>query len=165
MLSTSGFGLEAKHILKGLPKTCYGRGCAFHRLRDLDAKIVTMGVGLYYATFRHHIEEMAEVPFRFVKKFTGVIREHGEDTIETWDYFAAPRIHNCEPDGMPLANLMKDFGLVRIGHVGRGEILSIKAREYFEFGQQALKNDPWLSAKGPPAPPFELFYDEPQYAA
>lgn len=150
MLSSAGIGPKAKDILRNISRTCYGDGSTYHRLRDADAKICTFGISLYWATFRHHIEEMAQVPFRFPKQFRGKIRENDDEVEETWTYFAAPRLSCCEPNGLPLEQKVRAAGLVNVAPLGLGEIMTICARDYFDFGLKALALDPWLTAKGPP---------------
>lgn len=165
MMSSAALGPKSTEILRNISRSCYGEGSSFHRLRDADAKICTLGISLYWATFRHHIEEAANVPFRFSKQFTGVIREQGVDALETWSYFAAPLVECCQPNGIPLERRAREAGLVGVAPVGRSEIMVIGAREYFEFGFGELQKNPWLTAKGPPAAPGVIFKDEPQWAA
>ena len=151
MLSNCGIGTHAELILKGISNRCYGEGSVFDRLRKMNAKICTLGIGLHWATYRHYIEEMANVPFRFHKIFNGTIIENGKENIEDWVYFAAPLgVPNCKPDGVPLERLCKKANIVNIANVGRGQILSISAQDFFEFGLKQMKINPWLSAKGPP---------------
>ena len=163
MLSNAAIGPASKAILRDISQSCYGEGSVFHNLRRSRAKICCLGISLYWSTFRHHIEEQAAVPFRFLKTFTGVVRENNSDSPERWFYFAAPRITNCEPYGLPLERKAREVGLVRVASVGRGEIMAIDAHEFFDFGCKAFAADPWLAAKGPPAPPDVIFRDEPQY--
>ena len=165
MLSSAGIGPAALDVLRASSRSCYGSGSTFHQLRIVGAKICTLGVSLYYATFRHHIEEMANVPFRFVKHFTGTVRERGEESQETWMYFAAPHVANCSPDGLRLERKVRAAQLLAIAPVGRGELMVIGAREYFDFGIAELCDDPWLTAKGPPAPAAVLFACEEQWLA
>ncbi len=163
MLSSAGIGPAAQIILRDISNSCYGEGSTFHNLRHLDAKICCLGIGLRWATFRHHIEEIVGVPFRFVKSFTGRVKEHQVEQRETWHYFAAPRVSNCDPNGLPLERKALEADLLKTADVGRGQIFAIGAKEYFEFGSRELAADPWLTAKGPPAPPDIIFHDEPQY--
>ena len=58
-----------------LPNTCFAKGSIHDRLVQMGGKICTIGVGLQEVTFLHHVEEMAGVPFRFKKRYTGYIRE------------------------------------------------------------------------------------------
>jgi aminoglycoside 3-N-acetyltransferase len=150
MLSSAGIGPRVQDLLGNISRSCFGDGSTFHRLREADARICTFGISLYWATFRHHIEEMAAVPFRFHKQFRGRIRENGHESEETWTYFAAPRLSCCEPNGLPLERLVRTAGLLKVAPLGRGEVMAIRAREYFDIGMEALKRDPWLTAKGPP---------------
>lgn len=156
MLAVAGQGPRALELLTALPKTCYGDGSVYERLRRTDAKICNIGVGLYYATFRHHIEELAEVPFRFKKDFTGQVRAAGVVREERWTYSCAPRLPCCAPLGLPLEKLCRQAGLVRAAPVGWSEVVCIGARDYFDFGLARLKEQPWLTAKGPPCSPAEL---------
>jgi aminoglycoside 3-N-acetyltransferase len=165
MLSCAAIGPNGDAILRNISRSCYGEGSSFHRLRDANAKICTLGISLYWATFRHHIEEAANVPFRFPKQFTGTVRERGTDALETWSYFAAPFVECCQPNGLPLERRAREKGLVSIAPVGRGEIMVIDAAKYFEFGLGELRADLWLTAKGPPAAPEFIFKDEPQWWA
>ncbi len=57
MMSSAAIGPKAGRVLRDISQSCYGEGSTFHRLRDVDAKICTLGISLYWATFRHHIEE------------------------------------------------------------------------------------------------------------
>jgi aminoglycoside 3-N-acetyltransferase len=163
MMSSAATGPKAADLLRHLSRSCYGEGSAFHRLREVNAKICTLGISLYWATFRHHIEEAANVPFRFPKQFIGIVREHGTSTLETWSYFAAPMVECCQPNGLPLERRAREKGLVGIAQVGRGEIMAIDAEKYFEFGLAEMRANPWLTAKGPAAAAEVIFRDEPQW--
>jgi aminoglycoside 3-N-acetyltransferase len=163
MLSSAGIGPASRDVLRNISQSCYGEGSAFHRLRDANAKICTLGISLYWATFRHHIEELAHVPFRFAKRFYGTVRERDIESQETWSYFAAPFFDNCQPDGATLEHRVRAAELLAIAPVGRGEVMAIGARDYFEFGFRELRQDPWLTAKGPPMPAEYIFRGEPQW--
>ena len=150
MLSVAGIGPDAERLLTNLPHTCYGRDSVYDRLYESDARIVTVGLGLHWATYRHYIEEYVRVPFRFHKLFKGVIREHGHDRTEIWTYYAAPLIRNCNPNGLPLEKRMRDEGVCVAATVGRGEICSIGCKEYRDYAVREFARDPWISAEGPP---------------
>ena len=156
MLAVSGMGPMAEELLTDLPRTCYGEDSLYDRMRKVGAKICNIGISLYWATFRHHIEEMAGVPFRFRKMFYGYVRDAGQLSHESWVYFAAPLIDNCTPDGMRLDKMARNKGICNVIKIGRSEIICIGAQEYFELGMKTLKEDPWFAAKGPPCDTAEL---------
>jgi len=150
ILSVAGKGPKAEVLLSKLPHTCYGGGCVYERLRKIDGKICNIGLGLYWATFLHHIEEMAGVPFRFKKMFRGYIHDNGMVKQESWIYFAAPLISNCQSDALKIDKMARNRGICRSIPLGYSEIVCANAQEYFNFGMEELSKDPWLSAKGPP---------------
>lgn len=156
MLSSAGSGPRANRVLREISMSCYGTGSTFDRLKEVGAKICTLGVSLHWATFRHHIEEMAGVPFRFKKVFAGTVRENGVNCSEHWVYFAAPYVPNCAPFGLRLEQSARAAGLVRVEKVGRGELMCIGAEEYFAFGLREMQANPWLTAKGPACSLAEL---------
>jgi aminoglycoside 3-N-acetyltransferase len=156
MLSTAASGPMAERLLAGLPPTCMGAGSFFDRFRAAGGKICTLGVDLHWATFRHHIEEIADVPFRRPKKFLGRIVTDGEIREEEWTYFAAAYLPNCAPHGQPLADAVKAAGIAREFPVGRSTVVVIGAADYFAYGYAALKANPWLTAAGPPCSEAEV---------
>ena len=113
MLSTAGIGYAAKKILREISFSCYGKGSTFDNICAENGKICTLGLGIYWATFRHYIEESAAVPFRFLKGFKGIVKENGKEQEETWSYFAATKeVENCQPNGIPLENILIKKGLI-----------------------------------------------------
>lgn len=150
MLSNAAIGPKSDELLKDISKSCYGHGSTFEKMRNSNAIICTLGIGIHWATFRHHIEEMANVPFRFHKTFYGTVIESGIQEKVQWNYFAAPKgVKNCQPNGVPLEEAAKKNGLIKVRPVGKSGIMAINSREYYEFGILELGKDPWLTAVGP----------------
>jgi len=160
MLSVAGIGPKAGKILRNLPRTCYGVDSVYDRLYNEGALLLTIGLGVHWATCIHYIEEYFNIPFRFKKLFTGIIREDGVERRETWSYFAAPLVDNCAPNGIPLEKRMKELGVCRTRLVGRGEVWVIEFRDYRDFAAKEFEANPWLSAKGPPLTQEELIQKE-----
>ena len=149
MLSVAGWGDRSVDLFRDLPHTCYGRGSLYERLRHQNAMICVVGLGMHWATFRHHIEELAEVPFRFTKAFAGEIREGTKSSTETWDYSARYLTDSCRPDGNRLAAMVAEEGLSRTVPLGLSSMSAIRADQYFDFALEEMKREPWLSARGP----------------
>lgn len=149
MLAVSGIGSKALSLLKDLPNTSYGKDSLYDRMKTERVKICTIGLSLYWATFRHHIEEMAKVPFRFNKKMTALINDNGVITKENWIYFAAPFTSNCRPNGIPLEIIAKETGIVSSAPIGLSSINCVDSSSYYSLGMEEFKKNPWLTAKGP----------------
>ena len=149
MLSAAGIGPRAWPILRNVSRECYGRGSVFDNLTRENAFICTLGLGIWWATYCHHIEATANAPFRFKKVFRGAIRERGEQRVEEWIYFAAPYIENCQSNSLALEAKAREAGILKVASVGRGEIATARASELLNVGLAGLQQNPWLTAKGP----------------
>lgn len=165
MMSSAALGPNAHAILRQISNQCYGVGSVFDNLTKKNAVICTLGLGMWWATFCHYIEKIADAPFRFDKLFRGLVRECGQETEEEWIYFAAPRVSNCASNSIALEKKANCRSLIRIASVGRSEIHAVFASDYLEFGVKELRKNPWLTAKGPPAAPEIIFKDESQWVA
>jgi aminopeptidase-like protein/aminoglycoside N3'-acetyltransferase len=154
--SVAGLGPQAQALLADVPPTCFGAGSVFARLRELDGKICMFGLPLEEATFRHHVEEMVGVPFRFQKLFTGQWRERGALQKRGWLYYVRMLAENGYPDGGRLEQLARAEGVCRAAPIGAGELLAVPARAYYDLTARAIAEDPWLTAKGPAGDPVAL---------
>lgn len=153
MLSVSGTGSTAADLFHDLPPTSFGKNSIYDRLCDINAWIITIGLDLHWATFRHHIEEVSKIPFRRNKIFIGHFKnDDGSILHKPWDYFAAPFIPECAPDGTRLTTLLRERGLVREESVGIGKIIGIPAQIFREASIPLLEKNPWLTARGPACP-------------
>ena len=64
-------------------KDSYGSESIFMRLREIDAKIMVIGLSYTHSmTFFHHIEQMEGVDYRYVKTFTGQVTDENGVTFE-----------------------------------------------------------------------------------
>jgi aminopeptidase-like protein/aminoglycoside N3'-acetyltransferase len=154
--SVAGLGPAASALLSGLPPTCFGPGSLYDRLRAAGAKICLLGPPLEEAVFRHHVEELVGVPFRFHKLFTGRIRDRGVTRQEGWLYYVRIMAPNGFPDGRRLEELARDAGVCRASRVGTGEVLAVECPAFFDFTAEQLRRDRWLTARGPAGDPVRL---------
>ena len=149
MFSVAGIGSKTNELFKKLPQTSFGKDSIYERLRKNNGKICMVGLKLQWATFRHHIEEMVGIPSRFIKKFSGNVIQDNKKYFQEWEYYVRHLNENCFPDGSKLESMIRKQKLCNIVQVGRGEILVIDSKKYFEFGFEQLKKDPWITSKGP----------------
>lgn len=154
--SVAGLGPRAKELLRDVPNTCFGPGSVHERLLRAGAKVCTIGVGLDEATFRHHVEEVVGVPFRFKKLFTGRIRENRTARKTGWVYNVRILAPEAWPDGSRLAARARETGRCRVAAVGAGEIAAIDCRELFDLTESVLLEDRWSTARGPAGDPVAL---------
>lgn len=148
-LSVCGIGPKAKLLTENISNTSYGENSFFDKFTKAGGKIVCLGVGLRYATIRHYYEEMANVPFRYQKFFSGHIIKKNIKTKCCWYYSVSPRCNNTYPLGIKLEKIVEQSGLMKKIPLGKGFISCIKSSDYLEIALREYKKDPWLCAKGP----------------
>lgn len=154
--SVAGLGPRAEELLREVPNTCFGPGSVHERLLRSGGKVCTIGVGLHEATFRHFVEEVVGVPFRYKKLFTGRIRENGTFYKTGWVYNVRILACNGWPDGTRIETRARETERCRVARVGAGEIAAIGCRDLFDLTEAALAEDRWATARGPAGDPVAL---------
>lgn len=152
IFSVAATGRRTADIISNLPHDCFGPGSVYDRLCEMDAVIVTVGLGMEYATFRHHGEQMAGIAPRFLKAFSGTITDTvatKNDRPETWLYYVPALTENCEAAGRAAAIKARDSGVAISTNLGRNQVWGTRANHYREFLMRALEHDTWFTSKGP----------------
>ena len=73
--SVTSLGKNAKFICKNNSNHAYGYDSPFHRLYELNAKYVSLGIKPnLVCSLSHHIETILNVPYRFTKEFSHLVR-------------------------------------------------------------------------------------------
>ena len=127
-------------------KSSYAANSAFAKLRELDGKI--MVVGLSYndsMTFFHHIEEMEGVEYRYLKDFTGKITDwEGNTTVDTYQMLVRDLDMGVQTMVDPMGALMEEADVIKSQMVGEADVKLMKANEVYEFSVREMKRDPFL---------------------
>jgi aminoglycoside N3'-acetyltransferase len=157
ILSVCGLGPLARELFADLPPTCYGEDCLYARLVARRALICTVGLGLNWATFLHHIEEMAEVPYRYRKIFRGdMIDASGQAREVAWTYNVRLWSKNADVDAGELVAAVVADGLCAREPLGRGGLCCVRANDYFAYATDRIRRDPWIAARGPAGDPLAM---------
>ncbi|NLG32011.1 MAG: hypothetical protein GX550_00645, partial [Syntrophomonadaceae bacterium] len=154
IFSVTGCGSRIAELFKNLPNDCFGRDCIYERLAKVDAKICNIGLDLSLLTAIHHLEQIFQVPYRYLKPFTGYIRQGERFTKETWIYYVRMMgdysVQNCEP----LDNLLRKRDYSYRVPVGRGQVTCVRIQDAYNLAQKEVEANPWFLAKGPVCDPL-----------
>src|SRR5512147_709189 len=127
-------------------KSSYERNSVFGKLRDLDGKI--MVVGLSYTnsmTFFHHIEQMEGVNYRFLKQFTGQVTDwDGRMWTDTFEMLVRDIDKGVITEVNPMGALMEEAGVITVGKIGEADVKLMKANEVYAFTAREMRRDPHL---------------------
>jgi len=164
MFSVAGIGPRAVQLFANLPHDCFGSDCIYDRLRQANAKIVNLGVGVRDMTFLHHVEQSVGVPYRFKKLFLGQYGPANGDKTHLsktgWLYNVRPFTENCRPAFGKLDPVLRANGVLQAAPVGLGEVLSITCGDLFNCAAAEIHRDPWFLAQGPALTHAELLAKE-----
>lgn len=127
-------------------KSAYERNSVFGKLRDLDGKIMIIGLSYTNSmTFFHHIEQMEGVDYRYLKQFTGeVTDENGNTYTDTFEMLVRDIDRGVVTEVNPMGELMEKAGIVQIRQIGEADVKLMKANEVYEFTAREMKRDPHL---------------------
>jgi Aminoglycoside N3''-acetyltransferase len=143
------FAILGKHaeMLGGLRyKSAYERNSVFGKLRDLDGKIMVIGLSYNNSmTFFHHIEQMEGVEYRFLKQFTGeVTDENGNTYTDTFEMLVRDIDKGVMTMVDPMGALMEEAGVIQSAKIGEADVKLMKANEVYEFTAREMRRDPHL---------------------
>lgn len=127
-------------------KSAYERNSVFGKLRDLDGKIMVIGLSYNDSmTFFHHIEQMEGVDYRFLKQFTGqVTDENGNTYTDTFEMLVRDIDKGVMTMVDPMGALMEQAGVIKSAKIGEADVKLMKANEVYEFTAREMKRDPHL---------------------
>jgi aminoglycoside 3-N-acetyltransferase len=127
-------------------KSSYERNSVFGKLRDLDGKIMVIGLSYTNSmTFFHHIEQMEGVDYRFLKQFTGeVTDENGNTYTDTFEMLVRDIDKGVITEVDPMGELMEKAGIIKVAKIGEADVKLMKATAVYEFTAREMKRDPHL---------------------
>jgi aminoglycoside 3-N-acetyltransferase len=127
-------------------KSAYERNSVFGKLRDLNGKIMVIGLSYTNSmTFFHHIEQIEGVDYRFLKQFTGeVTDENGNTYTDTFEMLVRDIDKGVITEVDPMGTLMEEHGVIKSARIGEADVKLMKANEVYEFTAREMKRDPHL---------------------
>ena len=144
IFSMSVYGKNSASILQSSSSTCFGRESAFESLTKFSGKILCLGCQMESITFLHYIEELANVPYRFHKSFSGqVVTTELSKYVET-DYFVRDYKFNTKFNLSKLRQLLTSKGIIKFGVFGRFNIMLIDAVDMLDLTLKQIKSDPFF---------------------
>lgn len=143
------FAVLGKHaeMLGGLRyKSAYERNSVFGKLRDLDGKIMVIGLSYTNSmTFFHHIEQMEGVDYRFLKQFTGEVTDaDGHTYTDTFEMLVRDIDKGVITEVDPMGFLMEEKGVIQVRKIGEADVKLMKANEVYAFTAREMRRDPHL---------------------
>ncbi|MCR4941682.1 MAG: AAC(3) family N-acetyltransferase [Campylobacter sp.] len=136
--SYSVWGAKSQYLLDADSTETFGKDGIFARLKNIDAKMLDIGQTFSW-TFMHYAEKMANVPYRYDKKFTGQICDN-DKIYETYViYFVRnldkPSHINAHDQFCEISKTLKR------SHIDKCNFLYFDLKELYDFMIEKLQKD------------------------
>ena len=119
-----------------------GKDSMFDKLLQHNAKIITFGNPYLGYTFVHFLETIANVPYRFDKNFSGIIRdESNKESTKNVIYRVRHLDQKSELDYQKVAHFLIDLGILRLAKFAGGTIGIMESQRVSEAILRALAKD------------------------
>jgi aminoglycoside 3-N-acetyltransferase len=148
IFSVVGFGAKIDSLFHELPPTSFGNDCLFERLLNSKAKILNIGLTLFYLTPIHYLERTLNVPYRFDKNFSGIIEIDQQRSKLDWEYYVRDLSPESIPNCTPLQLEGFKAGICHKETLGLSEIYVVSMQEYFQLASTLIQKNPWYLATG-----------------
>jgi aminoglycoside 3-N-acetyltransferase len=127
-------------------KSSFERNSLFGKLRDLDGKMMIIGLDYTNSlTFFHHVEEMEGVDYRYLKAFSGQVTDWEGNTYQDTFYMLVRDLHKgVVTEVNPMGALMEEARIVQVRQIGQSTVKLMKANEVYEFTAREMRRDPKL---------------------
>ncbi|AOF92757.1 HAD-IIIC family phosphatase [Sinorhizobium sp. RAC02] len=145
------FGPSAADILACTGETTFGRGSTFEFFEANRATIVMLGCGWNYCTPFHRYEELAKVPYRYMKTFTGE-GDFGTGSAQvTAQMYVRDLQADPRNDFMPAVKELRRRGAIKTAKLWRGVVESVAMNHLAEVCREQLKADGYAHVSNGPA--------------
>jgi len=146
--SFSIIGKHANELVKNRYKGGYSKESVFHKLLELDGKIIHIDKIYKGTTFFHHIEEMIQVDYKFFKEFSGfVIDENGNKSKDTFELHVRDLERGVVTDVTKISKILEKEGVMKKDKIGEAIVWHMKAKDVFQCTVDAMKKDPRILYK------------------
>ncbi len=150
MQSICAVGRYAQDLCSRETDTAFETGSAFDRMLELDFKLLLLGADVKYTTMVHLIEQRMEVPYRYWKSFSGLVKLAGKEPEQkTFRMYVRDMVMNPIVDAAPIREKLIQAGGWISRKINYGEIATCRFVDFVETGEQIVKDNPYgLLKKG-----------------
>lgn len=146
--SIAAIGSQTKYFTDFPPEHSFGDNCFWERFLNSDGKFVNLNFDAG-STFIHYVEKKLNVAYRYDKAFNGSSIINGQKKSGIFYHFVYDlKKPNNGPDFAKFDKKAKELGLVKIVNLGKGQIVSITAKDTFNLIESELKLNPSFLIKG-----------------
>jgi len=131
-------------------KDSFDSDSIFGKWYKKKGKLVFFGASFQSCTFIHFIEQSYNVPYRYIKKFGGIIRKDDKEYEDECTFFVRYLDRNVISDFTKFENYLLEKKLLKEVKIGHGKISTIEADALYREGYKLLERDLYFFLKEEP---------------
>jgi len=125
----------------------YGSNSMFARIKELDGKIMCIGIDDYdkWMTFFHHIEEMQQVPYRYLKRFSGNIIDENRIKKRIDIFLYVRKLEDgVKPELNQMGYILEKENIIKIVNIGKSKVRLMNSREVYDRTVKEMISNPCI---------------------
>jgi len=145
--SIAAIGRYAQYFTGSPPEHSFGDNCFWERFLKANGKFINFNFDAG-STFIHYVEKKMNVPYRYDKAFFGISLIAGRKQAGIFYHFVYDlKKPDNGPDFTKFDKKAKESGLAKIVNLGKGQIVSITARDTYRLIESELQFNPTFLIK------------------
>jgi len=149
--SVAAIGRHAVDLARCDTPGGYDPGSSFDRMLGLDFKVLLLGADIFYTSMVQYVEQVANVPYRYWKKFIGPVRGvDGEWRTLTYRMF----VRDLELDPLvsckPVQKVLQERGQWSAEKLNYGGVAFFRLADYVKAASEMLAADAWAFVQNRP---------------
>lgn len=124
-----------------ISKDSFGKGSVFEKLHKDNGKILFFGADFHSCTYIHYVEQSFNVPYRYIKKFNGTIKNPKEQYEDEVSFYVRDLNINPILEVSEFQKYLLENGFMNKTNIGYGTVLLVGADGLYEQGRKLLKED------------------------
>lgn len=147
--SIAAIGPNAEYYTKNSPEHSFGENSFWEKFLKNNGKFCNFNFDSG-STFIHYVEKLLKVKYRYDKKFNGKSIINGDEVEGAFYHFVYDLSNpNNSPFFEKFDKYTKELGIAKIADLGKGQIVSISAKDTLEIIKKEIQKDPDFLIMGP----------------
>lgn len=143
MQSLAVVGYYAPDLASRDTLSAFDPGSAFDRMIELDFRILLLGADIQAVSLLHYAEQVAQVPYRYWKEFSGVVRTPHGWQAKTYRMFVRDLRIDPHIDLHPVQQKLEQRQEWCSLPLNYGAIACCRMVDFVNAVSEFLKSDPW----------------------
>ena len=157
----AAIGPAAMDLFTDISKSSFGEDSVFHRLHQINAKIVFFNISFESCTFIHYVEQQKGISYRFLKQFTGKVSIGEKEYTDTFDFYARYLDRDIHPYFNRLfKDLLSTNNIREVKLINKYPILLSKCDVIYQNALKGMESEPFYLIKSPPKMPTMELNDD-----